>query len=151
MGDRRHSGLAEGVINMPLTVPPSSDEQVRFLVNVQRLLDEGLFVATYKDALLLSLADLCIERGDDSGVPLPLATEDIAERFVQYYWRRAAPFARTWPTLRTWTSRDALCYEAEVIEARPVAAANITSPCCALQLEGPAAGVRDIYGQSHRR
>ena len=40
---------------------------IQFLINVQRLLDEGLFVATYKFALLLSLADLAIELGDDSG------------------------------------------------------------------------------------
>ncbi|MBZ5618081.1 MAG: hypothetical protein LAQ69_05000 [Acidobacteriia bacterium] len=50
------------------------------MVNLQRLLDEGLFVATYKYALLLSIADLCIEQGDDSGAPLLLATEDIAEK-----------------------------------------------------------------------
>ena len=39
-------------------MPPSSDEQIKFLVNLQRLLDEGLFVASYKFALLLALADL---------------------------------------------------------------------------------------------
>jgi hypothetical protein len=43
-------------------MPPTSDEQIRFLVNLQRLLDEGLFVASYKFALLLSLADLSVER-----------------------------------------------------------------------------------------
>jgi hypothetical protein len=48
---------------------PTSDEQIQFLVKLQRLLDEGLFVATYKFALLLSIADLCIEQGDDSGAP----------------------------------------------------------------------------------
>jgi hypothetical protein len=56
------------------TMPPTSDQQIGFLVNLQRLLDEGLFVATYKFALLLSLADLSIELGDDSGGPLTLAT-----------------------------------------------------------------------------
>src|SRR5262249_22289878 len=48
-------------------MPPTSDEQIKFLVSVQRLLDEGLLVATSKFALLLSLADLSIELGDDSG------------------------------------------------------------------------------------
>jgi len=62
-------------------------------VCLQRLLDEGLFVATYKYALLLSISDLCIERGDDSGAPLELATEEIAEKFIQYYWRQAVPYA----------------------------------------------------------
>jgi hypothetical protein len=44
-------------------MPPSSDEQIQFLVKLQRLLDEGLFVASYKFALLLALADLSIEAG----------------------------------------------------------------------------------------
>jgi hypothetical protein len=48
-------------------MPPTSDEQIRFMVNIQRLLDEGLFTASYKFALLLALAVLSIEQGDDSG------------------------------------------------------------------------------------
>src|SRR5438105_2457608 len=39
-------------------MPPTSDEQIRFMVNIQRLLDEGLFTASYKFALLLALAVL---------------------------------------------------------------------------------------------
>src|ERR1017187_2460939 len=73
-------------------MPPTSDEQIRFLVNLQRLLDEGLFVASYKFALLLALADLAVERGDDSGAALTLSVQEIAEKFVQYYWRQAAPY-----------------------------------------------------------
>jgi hypothetical protein len=72
---------------------PSPDDQIRFPVNIQRLLDEGSFVATYKFALLLALAELAIERGDDSGAPLPLSTDDIAEKFVQFYWRHTVPYA----------------------------------------------------------
>ena len=53
---------------------------------------EGLFVATYKFALLLSLADLAVEKGDETGNPLSIATENIAEKFVQYYWRQALPY-----------------------------------------------------------
>ena len=71
---------------------PTSDEQIQFLVNLQRLLDEGLFVASYKFALLLALADLSVENGDDSGAALPLGTEAIAQKFVQYYWRQAVPY-----------------------------------------------------------
>ena len=74
-------------------MPPTSDEQIEFLVKIQRLLDEGLFVATYKFALLLSLADLSIELGDDSGAGLNLTTDDIAGKFVQYYWRHSMPYA----------------------------------------------------------
>jgi hypothetical protein len=73
-------------------MPPTADEQVQFLVNLQRLLAEGLFVAAYKFALLLSLADLAVEKGDDSGNALKIGTEDIAEKFVQYYWRQAVPY-----------------------------------------------------------
>ena len=73
-------------------MPPTPDEQIEFLVKLQRLLDEGLFVASYKFALLLALADLSIEAGDDSGQPLPITTEQIAGKFIQYYWRQAVPY-----------------------------------------------------------
>jgi hypothetical protein len=62
------------------------------MVNIQRLLDEGLFTASYKFALLLALADLSIEYGDDSGKALELATDAIAEKFVLTYWRQAMPY-----------------------------------------------------------
>jgi HNH endonuclease len=71
---------------------PAANEQIRFLVNLQRLLEEGLFVASYKFALLLALADLSVESGDDTGAPLVLSEESIAEKFVQYYWRQAVPY-----------------------------------------------------------
>jgi 5-methylcytosine-specific restriction endonuclease McrA len=73
-------------------MPPTPDDQLEFLVKLQRLLDEGLFVASYKFALLLALADLSIEGGDDSGRPLPITTEQIAGKFIQYYWRQAVPY-----------------------------------------------------------
>jgi len=73
-------------------MPPTSDEQIRFLVNLQRLLDEGLFVASYKFALLLSLADIAIEQGDDSGAALTVSTDAIAEKFIRYYWRQVLPY-----------------------------------------------------------
>ena len=68
---------------------PPSDEQIRFLVNLQRLLHEGLFVASYKFALLLATSDLSVENGDDSGSPLILTISEIAAKFIQYYWRQA--------------------------------------------------------------
>lgn len=71
---------------------PSSDEQVKFLLLVQRLLTEGSFVATYKHALLLSIADICIERGDDSGGKLRITTGELAEKFISYYWRQSVPY-----------------------------------------------------------
>jgi hypothetical protein len=41
---------------------PTPEEQVQFLRNVQRLLAEGLFVASYKFALVRALADLAVPK-----------------------------------------------------------------------------------------
>lgn len=71
---------------------PTPEEQVHFLRNIQRLLAEGLFTASYKFALLHAIADLAVEKGDDSGVPLDLDTKDIAAKFVELYWRQCRPF-----------------------------------------------------------
>jgi hypothetical protein len=75
-----------------MLVPPSPEQQVLFLRNVQRLLNEGQFVASYKFALLHALADLAVLKGDDSGVPLDLETRDIAEAFTELYWIQCRPF-----------------------------------------------------------
>lgn len=71
---------------------PSAEDQLLFFKNVQRLLSEGDFVASYKFALLHSLADLSVLKGDDTGAPLTLTTDEIAEQFVQLYWQQAKPF-----------------------------------------------------------
>ncbi len=71
---------------------PSPEAQVQFLRNLQRLLAEGLFVASYKFALVRALADLAVLKGDDSGAPLELETRDIAAKFVELYWRQSRPF-----------------------------------------------------------
>lgn len=75
-----------------MTAVPSAEEQVQFLLNLQRLLAEGDFVATYKHALLLSIADVCVERGDDTGTRLKITAAELAERFIGYYWRQALPY-----------------------------------------------------------
>jgi hypothetical protein len=72
--------------------PPTHEEQIRFLLNIQRLLEEGSFVASYKHALLLSIADCCVEFGDDSGGRLRLTTDQLAEKMIRYYWRQAVPY-----------------------------------------------------------
>lgn len=64
---------------------PTPEEQVQLLRNMQRLLAEGLFVASYKFALVHALADLAVLKGDDSGSPLDLDTKDIAAKFVELY------------------------------------------------------------------
>lgn len=71
---------------------PAPEEQVQFLRNIQRLLAEGQFVASYKFALIHALADMAVLKGEDSGAPLDLDTKDIAARFVELYWRQCRPF-----------------------------------------------------------
>jgi hypothetical protein len=71
---------------------PTAEEQLRFLQNLQRLLDEGVFVSTYKFALLLALADLAVEKGNVGAAPLRLTVWEIAEKFVGYYWRQVIEY-----------------------------------------------------------
>lgn len=56
------------------------------------MLAEGLFVASYKFALVHALADLAVLQGDDTGAPLEIGTKDIAAKFVELYWRQSRPF-----------------------------------------------------------
>lgn len=74
---------------------PTSDQRVAFLRDLQRLLDEGQFTATYEFVLLLALADLAVERGDESGAALPLPLALIAERFVGLYRGHVRPHLST--------------------------------------------------------
>jgi 5-methylcytosine-specific restriction endonuclease McrA len=74
---------------------PEPKFQLEFLDYIQRLLDGGGFVATYKFALLMALADLSVEKGDDSDDPLPLHVDDIAKKFIQYYARQTVPYPAT--------------------------------------------------------
>jgi len=71
---------------------PTAQVQLEFLGNLQRILNEGSFVATYKYALIRVLADLSIERTLSTDGSLKLPLEDLAERFIEVYWRQAAPF-----------------------------------------------------------
>lgn len=79
--------------------PPTAAEQIRFLQQLQRILSDGGFVATYKFALLHAIADLAVVRGDDTGDPLPLKTTEISEQLIELYWRQAAPFPSANPTI----------------------------------------------------
>lgn len=74
---------------------PSAEDQLKLLGDVQRILSEGAFVATYKYALLIALADLAVLYGADDGARLTLPTYAIAERFIALYWRQASPFPST--------------------------------------------------------
>ena len=71
---------------------PDEREQLQFLFKIQRLLGEGSFTASYKFALLNALADIAVEKGHDTGGPFWISLEDIAEKFIQYYWPQSAPY-----------------------------------------------------------
>jgi 5-methylcytosine-specific restriction endonuclease McrA len=73
----------------------NAEAQIKFLRSIQRLLDEGEFVATYKLALLQALADLSVELSDDDSAGLKIPVWRIAEKFAEYYWPQVAPFRPT--------------------------------------------------------
>lgn len=75
-----------------LAVKPTAEVQLQFLQHLQRLFEDGDFVATYKYALLMSLAELAVEHGDDGG-ELMLPMPAIAEKFAELYWAQTAPYA----------------------------------------------------------
>ena len=68
-------------------------QQLEFLSKIQRLLGEGQFTATDKYALLLAIADICVEDGEDSAAPFEIETRKIAEKFISYYWPQVRPYA----------------------------------------------------------
>jgi hypothetical protein len=76
----------------PMNELPSPEFQVQFLLRIQRLLNEGGFSATYKYALLVALADIAVESGDDTDATLVVPVSRIAEKYIAYYWRQAVPY-----------------------------------------------------------
>lgn len=72
---------------------PTPSEQIAFLGNIERLLSEGQFVASYKYALLIALANLAVKFGSDDGRALELSIAAIAEQFLELYWRHSAPYS----------------------------------------------------------
>jgi 5-methylcytosine-specific restriction endonuclease McrA len=70
---------------------PSAEEQLDFLQHIQRLFEDGGFVATYKYALLMSLAELAVE-SDVDNAELPLSMLSIAEKFAELYWPQTIPY-----------------------------------------------------------
>lgn len=78
-----------------------------FLRKLQKILDEGQFTATYKYALLLSLADLSIEQEPEADGSLRVSVDQIAEKFIRYYWRQVAPYVGSDRLLWQSTGRQA--------------------------------------------
>lgn len=76
----------------PSATPPSAEFQLGFLSKLQRVFSEGDFTATYKFALLVALAELAVEKGEDNSSTLAVTIRQIAERFIQLYWQQATPY-----------------------------------------------------------
>ena len=73
-------------------IPPSAEFQLTFLTKIQRLFAEGDFTATYKFALLISIADYAVQNGKDDGDELLIPNRDIGKKFVELYWQQSTPF-----------------------------------------------------------
>lgn len=71
---------------------PTPQEQLKFLKHIQQILQSGTFTSTYKFALLISITRLAIEQGQDTGAALHLEYQDIAEKFIDLYWKQSLPF-----------------------------------------------------------
>ena len=71
---------------------PTPQQQLKFLKQIQQILHSGSFSSTYKFALLMSLSRLAVEQGNDTGENLTLDYMDIAEKFIDLYWKQTLPF-----------------------------------------------------------
>lgn len=70
---------------------PTAEQQLQFLQHLQQLFEDGDFVATYKYALLMSLAEISVESGagySEHDVPI----YRIAEKFAELYWPQTIPY-----------------------------------------------------------
>lgn len=84
---------------------PTEAFQIEVLLKIQRLLAEGAFTASYKYALLQALADLSVEKPPRPDGALDLALDDIADKFILYYWRQVLPYV---PSAVDWDRDGAL-------------------------------------------
>lgn len=69
-----------------LQAVPSARFQLDFIEKVQRLLDSGSFVATYKYALLISLCNVAAEQGTDDSREQSVQLLDLGQQFLALYW-----------------------------------------------------------------
>ena len=56
---------------------PTPEFQLAFLTKIQRLFADGDFTATYKFALLVSIADYAVQYGEDNNEELKIPTRSI--------------------------------------------------------------------------
>ncbi len=72
---------------------PTAEEQLAFLHDLQRIFAEGDCSATYKFALVMALAEIAVEAGNDSGESETISLRTLGEKFVELYWRQVAPYS----------------------------------------------------------
>ena len=76
----------------------SSTAEVRFLENLQLVLAESQTSSTYKYALLIALADICIEDTPPDDQPeFTIPISRIAEKFLELYWGHGRPYGSGLP------------------------------------------------------
>lgn len=86
---------------------PSAQFQLDFIERIQRLLDSGSFVATYKYALLISLCNVAVEQGFDDDREQIVAVRDLGEQFLRLYWNHVRSYPGVQHPLRQNTGREA--------------------------------------------
>ncbi|NMF98954.2 HNH endonuclease [Aromatoleum toluolicum] len=124
---------------MPSVLPPPSPEaQLLFLTKLQRLFAEGDFTATYKFALLITLADLSVELGADDGSELVLTNRQIGEHFIGLYWQHCLPYSSGHATSAPGVLVQNNGAQAAVVSAVSTFRANtaVASPQAAARLPG---------------
>ncbi len=85
---------------MNLNKFPPAEFQITFLQKIQHLLENSSFQATYKYALLIAIADITIEHGEDQDKYLQINKRVIAERFIELYWGQISPYSSGFATSR---------------------------------------------------
>ncbi len=69
---------------------------IEVVENVIRLLQEGRYTATYKQAVLLALVDLCVEAGSTEGrVVAEIPTRSIASKVIALYWPHTVEWTKS--------------------------------------------------------
>lgn len=96
---------------------PSPEFQLEFIERIQRLLDSGSFVATYKYALLISLCNVAVEQGFDDDRAQVVRLTDLGEQFLRLYWTHVRDYPGISHPLRQNTGRQAAILQT-VIKAR---------------------------------
>jgi 5-methylcytosine-specific restriction endonuclease McrA len=123
---------------------PTAEQQLQFLQHLQLLFEDGNFVATYKYALLMSLAELAVESGDTDG-ELPISMTQIAEKFAELYWPQTAPYSSGLPGTSTLVLLQNQGKQAAVVNALlTLRAEGAATAAQAKQLKSWPAAIRQI-------